>query len=356
MNRRTILILCLLSVLFPAVAARADEPLGVFANSNTCCIQFIDPDTQEASAPYFRGKLGSYGGSLFDAVITADGKTCIVSNFGDSKIYFIDISGGFEERPVLRGNCTVPFFAEDLALSPDGKYVLVSGDFSSSQIAIIHVPTRKLRSVKTIGNKNAESVAVASDGTVLVSDNFGQAIHTYALSADGTLIYKRTYSTKPYYPFNVSISPNGQTVLAACCGGILGFAKKGRVLYRKPAIQFVAKPGQSCVFSKDGTKAYYLTSSTPSGTLVQVLNVTGPGTVTPSGTSISIKPPRGSSQLFGVDTIAIDPEGDYLYVTNPTLSGGISSVAIVDLTTNTQVDYIKAAGIPTGIAFTTIPD
>jgi len=52
--------------------------------------------------------------------------------------------------------------------------------------------------------------------------------------------------------------------------------------------------------------------------------------------------------------MAIDPSGNYLYVTNPTLSGGVVEVTVIDLTTNTEVNQIHANGIPTGIAFATI--
>jgi len=41
--RRTIAFFLLLMAPYMAGAALADEPIGVFANSNTGCIQFIDP-------------------------------------------------------------------------------------------------------------------------------------------------------------------------------------------------------------------------------------------------------------------------------------------------------------------------
>jgi hypothetical protein len=41
--RRTIAFLLLLMAPYIAGAALADEPIGVFANSNTNCIQLIDP-------------------------------------------------------------------------------------------------------------------------------------------------------------------------------------------------------------------------------------------------------------------------------------------------------------------------
>jgi len=148
----------------------------------------------------------------------------------------------------------------------------------------------------------------------------------------------------------VILAVAGSPVCVALSLDTLGMIYLGRVV----AMPF--KNGQSCVFNKAGDKAYYLSNSQNGGTKIVVLNVTGPGQVSASGTNITVFPRRGTSQLFGVDTIAIDPAENFLYVTNPTLSGGIQGVAIVDLATNSQVSYIKPNGIPTGIAFGTIAD
>ncbi len=70
---------------------------------------------------------------------------------------------------------------------------------------------------------------------------------------------------------------------------------------------------------------------------------------------------RGTSQLFGVDTMAVDPSGRFLYLANPTLSGGKTVISIVDAKTNTFIRNIylnktdpkvtSMPNIPTGIAF-----
>jgi DNA-binding beta-propeller fold protein YncE len=85
-----------------------------------------------------------------------------------------------------------------------------------------------------------------------------------------------------------------------------------------------------------------------------ILEVTGVGKVSATGTSIKIWPRRGTGGFFGVDTMALDPSENYLYVTNPTDIRPINDVALIDLTTNTQVGYIPGHNIPTGIAFATI--
>ena len=354
MKRVSILMICLMFGFVGMVSA--DEAIGVFANNNTNCLQFINPTTMQVSAPFLKGSLGSYGGGLFDVVVTPDGETAIVSNFGDSKIFFIDISGGFNGTPVLLGSCDIPFFAEDMDVTPDGKYVLVTDGGFSPYIGVVNIAGRYLVQSFYTGVHNAQAVAITPDGgMVVVADYFGGAIHSFTLSGSN-LAYKQTEWIMPFRPVNIAISPDGKTVIAATAGHsiLCSFLidSLGQVCFKGP-IAMPSRNGQSCVFSHDGTKAYYLSNSQNKGTQVVVLNVTAPGKVSVSGTSIVVSPMRGTSQLFGVDTIAIDPAGNYLYVANPTVSGGKTGISVIDLALNSQVDFLPAKGIPTGIAFGT---
>jgi len=344
----------------------ADEAIGVFVNSNTNSVQFINPADNTFTPNYLGGELGSYGGGLFDVVITPDGKTAFVSNFGDSKVFCIDISGGFNAEPQIVKGVKIPFFAEDMAITPDGKYILVADGGFSNRIAVISIYDNGiidpylLKNNYLGSNKYANAVAVTPDGkTAVFADYFQGAVYAYTLLDDGTLVFKNKVKVLPNRPVNIAISPNGKTVIAVNAGGpsfsALYFDNNGN-LYLRENVAMPFKNGQSCVFNSAGDKAYYLSNSQTGGTKVVVLNVTGVGQVSPSGTSIKIWPKLGTSQLFGVDTIALDPAERFLYVANPTLSGGLTSVAIVDLEINTQVGYIPANGIPTGIAFTTIAD
>jgi DNA-binding beta-propeller fold protein YncE len=342
-----------------AIMVSANEPIGVFANSNTNCIQFIDPVTNNVSDPLLKGYFGSYGGGLFDVVITSDGKTAIVSNFGDSEIFFVDISGGFNAQPTLLGSTYVGFFAEDMAITPDDKYVLVTDGGFTPRIGVIDIHSQTLLYNKNLGLKYAQAIAITPDGKlVLVADYSSRAIHSYMLDSNGNLTFKETQNIGPCAPVNVAISPDGKTVIAAdashSIAPIFLIDSQGNLCFQE-FIPLPARGVQSCIFSGDGKKAYILTNGNlGKGTQVHILNVTAPGQVSASGTSITVTPTRGTSQLFGVDNIALDPSENYLYVTNPTLSGGVSGISIIDLTTNIEVGYIQGTGIPTGIAFTTI--
>jgi len=356
MKKQILLMLCLMFGLVSL--AVAGEQIGVFANSNTNSIQFIDPATQTVSASLLKGTLGSYGGGLFDVAITPNGKTAIVSNFGDSKIFFIDISGGFNVAPTLLGQARVGFFAEDMAITPDGKYVLITDGGFASRIAVVDIAGQYVVGSPNFPGVYSNAVAIAPNGlTVLTADYFAGKINQFTFNPeDGTLAFVYAFYVMPARPVNVEISPDGQTAIAVSATGYkhpVFSIKEGNVGF-VGVVTLAHKSGQSCVFSKDGTKAYLLSNSTYYRAMIEVLDVAGPGLVTASGVSITARPKKGTSQLFGVDTIAIDPAGEYLYVANPTLSGGTQRISIIDLAVNAQVNYIQGNGIPTGIAFATI--
>ena len=357
MKKLTVFMMCLLLGLCSLVSAKKE--MGVFVNANTNSIQFIDPETNnyyDDTPNYLGGELGSYGGGLFDVEITPNGKTAIVSNFGDSRVFFIDISGGIDTPPTLLASVRTGMFAEDMVITPDGQYVLVADGGFSPYVSVILTDPTFIRRNYLGANRYAQAIDITPDGqTVLVADYSGRRVHAFTLNyADGSLTHKKTVRITPFTPVNIAISPDGRTVIAVVAGSpclvSLYFDTAG-VLHYNEIVALPSKNGQSCVFSKNGKKAYYLSNSQTKGTRVHILEVVGTK-VTPTSTSINIWPRRGTSQLFGVDTIALDKQENYLYVTNPTLSGGIGDVAVVDLDTNTQVGYIPAKGIPTGIAFT----
>jgi DNA-binding beta-propeller fold protein YncE len=310
------------------------------------------------SESLLKGQLGGYGGGLLDVVITPDGNTAIISNFGRSTIYLVDISGGFNGTPTVKGSIFTTMFAEDIALTPDGKYALVTDGGLSSRIGVFDIAHQSLVRMYGTGNLDAQAIEVTPDGQMaIIADYLGGAIHAYWLDGDGQLTFKETQLILPFWPVNVAVSPDSKTVLVPIAFNsvlpVFSIDSQHNLCFK----EFIPLPGsgsQSCVFSQDGTKAYLLVNGNfGRGTLISVLNITGPGKVSASGTVITVEPTRGTGQFFGIDTIALDPSNNYLYVTNPTSFGIVAGFSVLDLTTNTQMGLFTAKGIPTGIAFTT---
>ena len=336
----------------------AEEPIGVVVNSNTNSFHLIDPLTQQLSPSQLKGYLGSYGGGLFDVVFSKDGRKAIISNFGDSILIFVDISGGFSGQSELIGYVPIPFFAEDMDVTPDGKYVLVTDGGFSPRCAVVDIENYQMVFNHNLHGNSAQAVAISPDGKVVIfADYFGAAIHSYLLGEDGSITFAQTLYLGLGRPVNIAISPDGKTVVPvlsnrySCPIIKLNSATGGMAI--KSTVMFDSKGGQSCVFSKAGTKAYYMSSTQIRGPRINIINISAPGQGT-YDSYIQMSIPRGTSQLFGVDTIAIDPSGNYLYVSNPTISGGVVEVTVIDLTTNTEVNQLHCNGIPAGINFTNI--
>ena len=346
----------------------------------------LDARTQTVSTPFLVGELGSAGGGLFDVVITPNRKTALVSNFGDSAVYFIDISD--RTAPSVLGSVTLSFFAEDITLTPDGRYALVTDGGFSPRIAVIDVLNRVLVEEYVTPDTDPDplsrptttffqAVAVAADGkTVLTVDYFNGKLNTLTLDAAGHLTYVGNIDVSnggTFRPVNVSISPNGKTAIVAGVPSAVDPIVPADNM-RFPVLE-ISAPGvvtlnnylvvgtrltasQSIVFNPSGTKAYAncvqedpdpLDLITPNNVIV-ALNVDAPGLVTDSGTAIEVNF-VGQSQLFGVDTIAIDRLGRYLYVSNMTLSGAMNQLQVLDVKNGTLVntitfDDVVVGGVP----------
>lgn len=371
----------------------------------------IDPETELP----FGAPLGSESGGRFDLAMTSDGRTAVISNFGDNTVYFVDLSSG---APVVVGKVRLDLFAEDIAIDPTNRWALVT-DGNDTQVAVLDIPTRSwvpagydsetgepysLRVVTDEGdpenpNDNtygyANAVEIAADGrTVIVADYFGYVpfeTNLYVLLLDpatGGLTYSQSSgalwkqgadrnSPFPvlYRPVNVAISPDGRTVIAVnanrstdpgdddpdaifegCNLAVFTIDSPGHITRRADVIlPYKIDGGQSLVFSADGSRAYLHTIYTDDAPQpvdpdsfyeyaeIQVLAVDGPGRVRRIGAMRS-PTQRGTSQLFGVDTLAITPDGNYLYATNPTMSDAKPVIDVYDLR---RQRFLKRIGCPT---------
>ena len=362
--------------------------------------------------------LHTYGG-LFDVAVTPDGKTALMSDFGASKVFFVDLSRPLE--PAFLGSLVmttdptqdppVTMFAEDIAITPDGRYALVTdGGFSRYIISVdIHDRTQVEAFELVIGQDElddpiygyANAVAIGPDGTVVVADYFSGAIHTLLLNPDGTLTYIGTHKyyvsydgvvsldqflTQPspygiFRPVNVAISPDGRTVLAPDVANYTDTTLPQHTRLYSMGVYEVTAPGvlefqgaitglphafQSAVFTADGAQAVLLgngagsvdITTTPATYLypndrIYLLDILAPGEVAlHPGPTADLKH-YTSSQLFGVDNLAV-LEG-VAYASYSTLSSGdsIRVLSVVDLRTMDVAQLcwgLKGEQDPVGVA------
>ena len=399
---------------------------GLVAYANTNGVALINPATHAISPMLLNeynytidpetdlpigGQLGSEGGYRYDVAITSDGRTALIVNFGDSKVFFVDLSSG---TPVVDGVATIDMFPEDIAIDPSDQWALVTDGGFTPKVAVLNIPTRSWVPAGYDGHGKpyswsividegdpqnpgdnlygyANAVAIAPDGrTVVTADYFGGYLQVLLFDpATGGLSYSQTpdrlwkqgtdqYSAYPYLyrPVNVVISPDGRTLFAVnahrstfipndpdpdaffegCNLPVFTIDAPGHVTRRDDVIfPYRIDGGQSLVFSLDGRQAYLHTIYKDDVPVpydddflyhyseIQILAVDGPGRVRHTG-SMRSTTQRGTSQLFGVDNLAITPDGKFLYATNPTISGASPVIDVFNLRTRSLA---KRIGCPT---------
>ncbi|MFA5042816.1 MAG: FG-GAP-like repeat-containing protein [Kiritimatiellia bacterium] len=347
-------------LLLSASALQA-APWAVVADSPKSRIGVLDFGTTPATVygPFVTNQLGSEGGAIFDVAITPDGQTALISNFGDSTVYRLNISN--PTNPVVTGCVTNSFFAEDIAITPDGRTAIVTDGGFSTKMGIIDLASFSTSLTYSITSGSAQAVAIAPDNqTVIVCDYFGRKIICGILCPTG-LVSESVLSTGLNNPVNVAIAPDGKTVLLANAHtnevNVFQISSPGNIVTGATPTVGGLVPGlgmQSIAFTRAGDRAYVLQNGNKTN-MLSWLKINGPGNVTLGGAGVATLLAKSSSQLFGVDTLAVSPDGKWVLAGNPTLSGGTNMLAVVDASTFAVTALDASLRLPTGVAFVPMP-
>jgi len=355
--------------------------------------------------PFLEGQIiTATGDNIFDITLTKDKRYALASTFGTGQVHRIDLKN--PKSPVLKGSVTlddgnVSMFAEDIAMTPDGKLALVSDGGFSPTIAFIDVKNFVLTSMVTLTTTtgtptvvSAQAVAVAPDNkTVLFADYFAGKIHYGTINAArngfdslksiwlcDTEVITTTCTGNLARPVNVAISPDGKTALVAISAAssfygdvtlndlvvVLEIQGPGNVVPGTPFFlhglagsifdptEYLGPHGagnQSITFA-DKKTAYVVTQSTGGPNQLSKITILGPGWAAVADPVAADLYWNGSSQLFGVDVLAIS--GNRAVVGHPTLSGATDAnyncVANVDLKKGTtSCIHLNNFGQPAGV-------
>lgn len=282
----------------------------VLVVNSAASISLLDTDTGITHGPYLQGQLGSVYALFLDAAVTPDGMTALVTSFVDQRVYFIDLTD--LTNPTVLGNVQLDMFAEDVTISPDGEYALVTDGGFSSKIIVIDIQARTVIQEAQDRPVLANAVAIAPGGTILTANYFasgisrdpygkpllpeGGMVSTWMLGPEGRLTHANDYrlylrasgevTTEPgghvFRPVNLAVAPDGVTVLVpdvspydrdhASTLDPLGAPSAVRAQYAI-AVYLITAPGrltfqgvvaglphavQSIAFSEAGDEAYLL--------------------------------------------------------------------------------------------------
>jgi hypothetical protein len=288
-------------------------------------------------------------------------------------VFRIDITD--PTNPTLAGSVSLPnvpgatippcFAPMDIAVAPNGQFAVVTSGRSliippqppTNALGIIDLATLTYTTTYTLTtfNGSAQAVAIAADNqTVVLVDRAGGAsvapfpgrIIFGAINPATGLVSESTLPTGDNsYPINVTISPDGQTVLVAgatTSANVFRITAPGVVVAGEtPTVPGLPGRQQSIAFSPDGLRAYAL-STTPSPHQLARLQVNAPGDVTLGAGVATLLTSGNANRALGMDVVAVAPGGATVLVGNPSLPG--------DTTTNSLI----VMALP-GLTVTTMP-
>ena len=325
------------------------KAIVVNSEERTYCI--IDAVADEVEGCW--GPLGA-GSSLLDVGVTPDGSTALITNFTAKYVYFVDLS---LPTPTIETTLLTTMSVEDIDISPDGRCAIVSDGGSARGLTVINVAERSLVSQSPIA-KPAQAIAIAPDGqTVLMAACELNRVYVLQLDPETcTLRDLSRFVSTGSRPINVAISPNGRIALVANFWAdsvtVLKIDAPGEVT-KVSEVRRLPRGPQSIAFSPDGEKAYVL-SALESPDKLSILNVDEQGNVSDSGDRISLSPMNVNCGYFGVDVVAVSPDGEKAYVGNACDRGTPwREVMVVDLIEKQVTEHIHTGRYPTGIAFFT---
>lgn len=360
-------------------APKADSADWIILVNLTGTLEMIDTATDTVHGPFLAGELGESGGALLDVAVTPDGRTALITNFGYQAVYFVDVTQPL--TPSVITSVTLPLLAEDIALTHDGRFAVVTDGGTDSPIVSVDVLSRRLAYTLSLPALNAQAVDIAPDGTVITVDFWNGMIHALRIDAAGalTLTHTYTYTLKPDgrvggeispHPSNVGIAPDGQTVII-CDGfaynppansrfdaGVYRITAPG-VLSFTGVITGLTRAPQSVAFSADGHEAY-LHGNSGNNVLddtdeLAVLTIDGPGQVRLKANDTADLLRITEGQLYGVDTIAVANGKAYLGYPVAFIDWSTPNfVPIVDLSNGTTITRV-VSDLPTGVAVIPAP-
>ena len=331
-----------------------DKPANysiVILNSKGKDLHIVDPLTFKAHGGFLFGHLGRY--DLMDLAVTSGGKKALLSTAG-SGLFLLDFTN--PASPEVTNQFNFDSFREmDIDLTSNGRFAVVTGN-NENHMGVVDIKAEALVSSYDLEDilfegARATAVAMAPDNqTVLVADMYQSRVYVLMLNALGGLTYSGISLETGRSPSNIAIAPNGNTALVLsqdeAVATVLSLGSPGDVI-KTEDINLPYKRNASVIFSSDSRRAYVLSVESSPDTLL-VLDVLGAGSMRFSGEEIDLDT-DATGTFYGVDSLALSPDGYYAYVTNAYGGNPINSLSIVNLKTFSVIQGPSLGETPLGI-------
>src|SRR5664279_1441623 len=251
--------------------------------------------------------------ALATGVAAAAGPKAYVGNFKDSTVSVVDTGGG-----VVIKTIAVAAGPHGMAISPDGRFVFVSGEGSGSMSVIDTGSDTVIRTVEV--GPTPHGVAMLPDGRTILVGVYGADRVAFVDTASG-----RVVATVPVAkPHTIAVRPDGKVAYVASQEpgrfGLVVVDLAARSVLRR--IDF-DKPPRDPEFSHDGRFLYVTTAGT------NALRVIDAGTDQPVAEIATGASPHIGKWFAGsaVGTVVVQGPGELLLF-DPATQAPLRSVAV----------------------------
>ena len=301
----------------------------------------IDPDA--------RTVLGSIplepSATTGDCVISSGDRLGFATDF-NHHVWVVDLDA--TPPRLATGTNPIPISnpGEDLALTADGRFLLVCDGNSASPISVVDVAARVERSTFFLGSA-CNSVDVCADGSVLVTSP-GNNPTVRRLTIDGTgRLIDTGEVLSVFSPINVHCAPDGRSGIVVSHGGshVTAFRTPGLT---RTSQAFLSAPGGIVgAFSQDGRRAYVRSEYNALDAFDY-----DPTTAVLGSTPVYTRTVGAVIPFYGVEQLALDPSGTKLLVPE------FGHVRVFDAQSGAALPGLIHPSIarPTGICFRTVGD
>ena len=293
-----------------SVVPTAAQTLGMIMDNASRRAVVFNADTDTVTGSVLLGGTAAIGDCSIDSTRRLGFATDRLRHVWAIDLSSANFASGTSEIPTPDTN------GEDISISPDGQHLLVCAGDSPAPVSVIDIATRSALSPSFSTGSHCNSVEVANNGSVLVTSSDANNVRRLAMSPTGTL--SDTFEVMspvdllglPELPANTVAAPGGAsgvviTRTASGSGEVMSFAMPGLTPVHSrqlpgPGVSGVISPAGNRLFVRDpgGVSAFDYNSAT------------GEIGVTPLFTMVA----PVNEVFFGMEQMAVHPNGDKLYV------------------------------------------
>ena len=312
--------------------------MGMVSDNGSGVVHIFNADLDVVTA-----KLEAHPGkAVGDCVLASDEQLGFTSS-NSGVITFVDLATRNLQSVPRSKLVAISNVGVDLALSPDDAFLVVAGGGALQQPLSV-VDTALQEEIATAGPfADHSSVEFCDNGTILVTTTHGKyygsgpdnALYDATIDGEGMISLQGHRLSSGAQPNNVTCAPGSMSgVLLDREGGLSSFTLPG--LEMADYVSLDSSIAVAAVFSPNGKQLFVRTRDSVKAFHFNPVT----GTMRPDWK----QPLAATSTFYGVDQIAIHPNGNKLYV-----DGG-APMLILDPRTGSQTGAINF-GDTTGICF-----